>query len=275
MKPKKHQPPDPQWRRRIHEVIFEADTPAGKAFDVALIIAILASVSLVLFDSIQSFHGRFGHLIAGAEWFFTLLFTAEYILRILAVRKPSGYVVSFFGVVDLLSILPTYLSFLFPGAHMLIVVRALRLLRLFRVFKMARYVRESQTLLRALRASRPKITVFVVAILSISVIIGSLMYLIEGPAHGFTSIPTAMYWVIVTITTVGYGDISPQTPVGQMLASAVMIMAYGILAVPTGIITYELSRAADQPVTTQTCPSCGREGHEPDATFCKYCGNAL
>jgi voltage-gated potassium channel len=275
VKQKKFLPPVAKWRRTLHEIIFEADTPIGKAFDIALIYAILISVLIVLLDSINSFHGKYGAYIALGEWFFTLLFTTEYICRIVAVRAPKRYIFSFFGIVDLLSILPTYLSIILPGTHVLIVVRALRLLRLFRVLKMARYVEESNVLLRALAASRPKITVFVMSIISISVIVGSLMYLIEGPENGFTSIPVAMYWVIVTITTVGYGDISPQTPIGQMLASLLMIMAYGILAVPTGIITYELSKAADKPVSTQACPFCGKDGHEVDATFCKYCGNNL
>lgn len=275
MKQKKFLPPVAKWRRTLHEIIFEADTPIGKAFDIALIYAILISVLIVLLDSINSFHGKYGAYIALSEWFFTLLFTIEYLCRIVAVRAPKRYIFSFFGIVDLLSILPTYLSIILPGTHVLIVVRALRLLRLFRVLKMARYVEESNVLLRALAASRPKITVFVMSIISISVIVGSLMYLIEGPENGFTSIPVAMYWVIVTITTVGYGDISPQTPIGQMLASLLMIMAYGILAVPTGIITYELSKAADKPVSTQACPFCGKDGHEVDATFCKYCGNNL
>jgi voltage-gated potassium channel len=275
VKQKKFLPPVAKWRRTLHEIIFEADTPIGKAFDIALIYAILISVLIVLLDSINSFHGKYGAYIALSEWFFTLLFTIEYLCRIVAVRAPKRYIFSFFGIVDLLSILPTYLSIILPGTHVLIVVRALRLLRLFRVLKMARYVEESNVLLRALAASRPKITVFVMSIISISVIVGSLMYLIEGPENGFTSIPVAMYWVIVTITTVGYGDISPQTPIGQMLASLLMIMAYGILAVPTGIITYELSKAADKPVSTQACPFCGKDGHEVDATFCKYCGNNL
>ncbi len=275
VKQEKFVPPVAKWRQILHEIIFEADTPAGKAFDIALIYAILISVLIVLLDSINIVHARFNEWIFLAEWFFTLLFTIEYICRIIAVRLPRRYIFSFFGVVDLLSIIPTYLSVFFPGTHVLIVVRALRLLRLFRVLKMVRYVEESNVLLRALVASRPKITVFVMSIISISIIVGSIMYLIEGPENGFTSIPVAMYWVIVTITTVGYGDISPQTPVGQMLASLLMIMAYGILAVPTGIITYELSRAADNPVSTQACPFCGKDGHEVGAAFCKYCGNAL
>lgn len=266
---------DQKWRRKLHEIIFEADTPAGKAFDVVLIISILLSILVVLLDSIETIKVDYAALILTLEWFFTILFTGEYILRIIATAKPRFYILSFFGLVDLASILPTYISLLIPGTQILLVVRVLRLLRLFRVLKMVRYVEESSILVTALRASRHKITVFLIAILSISVIAGSLMYLIEGPKYGFTSIPVAMYWVIVTLTTVGYGDISPQTPVGQMVASLLMIMAYGILAVPTGIITYELSKATDNPVSTQSCPVCTAEGHTPDSLYCKKCGAKL
>lgn len=267
--------PVTKWRRNLYEIVFEAETPAGKMFDVILIISILLSVLVVLLDSIESMRVLFGSGMLFLEWLFTLLFTVEYILRIVSTLKPRSYIFSFFGLVDLFSILPTYISLLVPGTQILLVVRVLRLLRLFRVLKMARYVEESGVLLRALRASRPKITVFLLAIITISVITGSLMYLIEGPKNGFTSIPTAMYWAIVTLTTVGYGDISPQTPLGQMLSSLLMVMAYGILAVPTGIITYEISRETEKDKSGKVCPSCDTKGNLPDSVFCRKCGSRL
>ncbi|PKM88090.1 MAG: ion transporter [Firmicutes bacterium HGW-Firmicutes-12] len=274
----KKQKPDKIWRRRLYEIIFLADTPAGKAFDVALIISIILSVLVVLLDTIESINVDYRAFILILEWFFTIIFTGEYVLRILATPKPRSYLLSFFGLVDLAAILPTYISLLFPGTQILLVVRVLRLLRLFRVFKMARYVEESSILINALRASRHKITVFLLAILTICITAGSVMYLIEGTENGFTSIPTAMYWVIVTLTTVGYGDISPQTPLGQIIASLLMVMAYGILAVPTGIITYELSRSTDNQVnkvSSQSCSVCSAVGHSPDSLYCKKCGAKL
>lgn len=270
----KHKP-EKKWRRNLYEIVFESDRPEGKLFDIVLIISILLSVLVVMLDSIEDIRNTYGSLMLFLEWLFTLLFSVEYILRIISTLKPKSYILSFFGLVDLASILPTYVSLLVPGTQILLVVRVLRLLRLFRVLKMARYVEESSVLLRALRASRPKITVFLLAILTISVITGSLMYLIEGPENGFTSIPTAMYWAIVTLTTVGYGDISPQTPLGQMLSSLLMVMAYGILAVPTGIITYEISREADKNKANRICPVCNTKGHSTDALFCKKCGSSL
>ena len=268
-------PDPPDWRNRLHEIIFEADTPVGKLFDVALIICILVSVAVVMLDSVASINRRFGTLLYGIEWGFTLLFTVEYFLRLISVGRPLRYATSFFGIVDLLAVLPTYLSMLVPGTQYLLVIRLLRVLRVFRVFKLAQYVGESRLLLAALKASRKKIIVFVAAVLVLVVIFGSLMYLIEGEAYGFTSIPRSVYWAIVTMTTVGYGDVSPQTPLGQALASLIMILGYGIIAVPTGIVTVEMSQAFRRDVSTQACPECGAEGHDVDATHCKYCGAAL
>ncbi|RME24086.1 MAG: ion transporter [Candidatus Zixiibacteriota bacterium] len=265
-------------RNQLYEVIFEADTPAGKAFDVVLLWSILISVAVVLLESVEGIRDDFGPVLVGIEWFFTILFTIEYLIRLICVRHPLLYARSFFGIVDLLSILPTYLSLFIGGSQALIVIRALRLLRVFRIFKLARYVGEAGVLMNALRASRAKITVFLVAVLSIVLIVGSLMYLIEGSEAqtGFTSIPASIYWTIVTMTTVGYGDIAPQTVLGKFVASVVMIIGYAIIAVPTGIVTAELSFAAGKKsVTTQVCPDCHKEGHDPDATHCKFCGAQL
>lgn len=263
------------WRNRLHEIIFEADTPAGKAFDVALIYCILISVAVVMLESVGYFRSSIGRLLTAAEWFFTILFTIEYVLRILAVRSPRHYVTSFFGIVDLLAILPTYFSILFPGSQYLIVIRTLRILRIFRVLKLVKFLREAKLLVQALRASRRKIVVFVFTVAILVVILGSFMYVIEGEENGFTSIPRSIYWAVVTLTTVGYGDISPKTPMGQTLAAFVMILGYAIIAVPTGIVTVELTRAAEAEVSTQACPNCSAEGHDSDALFCKYCGSRL
>ena len=262
-------------RHKLHEIIFEADTPAGKAFDVILIASIVVSVALVMLDSVQKVHRVYGPWLYAGEWFFTLLFTGEYLLRLSCVRRPLLYARSFFGLVDLLAILPTYLSVLVPGGQYFIIVRVLRLLRIFRVFKLVQFLGEARLLLDALKASLRKIAVFLFAVLNLVIIFGALMYVVEGEAHGFTSIPRSIYWAIVTMTTVGYGDISPQTDLGQALAAVIMIIGYGIIAVPTGIVTVELSQTFRRPVSTQVCPHCGREGHDRDARFCKYCGAAL
>jgi len=244
MKNNKDNQPKKGFRERLHEIIFEADTPEGRQFDVALMIMILLSLTAVLADSVASFHDKYGSILFFAEWFFTLLFTVEYILRIYSTLKPSKYIFSFYGIIDLLSILPTYLSLILIGSQYFLVIRTLRLLRVFRVLKLARYVRASKTLGFALRNSRHKIIVFLEVILTMVIIMGSLMYLIEGPSNGFTSIPRSIYWAIVTLTTVGYGDITPQTPLGQTLASIVMITGYAIIAVPTGIISANRKRLA-------------------------------
>ena len=264
------------WREKIHEIIFEADTTAGKVFDVALLVVIAASVVAVSLESVESVEDDVGPGLRIAEWIFTGLFTIEYALRLLCVRSPLRYARSFFGIVDLLAILPSYLSLFIPGSQSLLVIRALRLLRVFRVFKLARYLGEVEILLTALRQSRMKILVFVAGVLTIVVIVGSLMYLIEGGEAGFDSIPRGVYWAIVTVTTVGYGDIAPQTVPGQVVASVLMIMGYGVLAVPTGIFSMEIVHAAQQArITTKACKNCSAEGHDQDASYCKHCGSEL
>lgn len=271
--------PSPQlspWKHKLHEVIFEADTPAGKAFDLSLLAAILVSVAVVSLDSVAQFRAAHGTLLQTVEWTVTALFTVEYLLRLLAVKRPLRYMLSFFGLVDLLALLPTFLSPFFAGSHSLAVVRALRLLRIFRILKAARYVREAQVLGQALKASGRKITVFMGAVLSLVLIIGALMYMVEGEDSGFTSIPQSMYWAVVTMTTVGYGDVAPVTAFGKLIASIVMLLGYGVLAVPTGIVGSELIGPQSlKRVTTQNCPSCTLEGHDPDAKHCKHCGERL
>lgn len=263
-----------EWRRRMHEIIFEADTPAGKAFDIVLLWAILLSVLAVMLESVASIERNYGNILRSTEWFFTILFTVEYILRLICVRKAWRYATSFFGIVDFLAVIPTYIGIFIAGTHILIVIRILRLIRIFRVFKLARYLSEGKILLAALRASRPKIVVFLVVIMTAVTIIGAVMYLIEGDANGFTSIPRSIYWAIVTLTTVGYGDISPKTPLGQFLATIVMIMGYAIIVVPTGIVSFDIANATKK-VSTQVCPECSAEGHDTDAVYCKYCGAKL
>lgn len=270
------QPHIAPWRKQLHEIIFEADTPAGKLFDVVLIVTILSSVTVVMLESVQSVRAEYGTVLVNLEWFFTILFTVEYVLRLSCVRQPSRYATSFFGVIDLLAILPTYLSLFIPGTRYLLVIRLLRILRVFRVLKLVNYLREIDVLVRALRASRRKIIVFLFTVLTMVVILGSLMYLIEGEENGFTSIPRSIYWAIVTLTTVGYGDILPLTVAGQTLAAFIMIIGYGIIAVPTGIVTAELARAEiTTSVSSQHCSNCSREGHSVDAEYCKFCGERL
>jgi len=264
----------PTLRARAAEVIFGHDTRAGKAFDVALILAILASVCVVMLETVPSVHADLGPVLRAAEWFFTILFTLEYAARLWCAPRPGRYARSFFGVVDLVSILPTYLSLLLPGAQALLVVRSLRLLRVFRVLKLGEYTSEATSLRHALARSRQKITVFLAVVLTLVLVLGSLMYLVEGPANGFTSIPRSVYWAIVTLTTVGYGDITPHTVAGQVLASVVMILGYGIIAVPTGIVTVELGRGSGGS-PARDCRRCGLAGHEVDARYCRRCGEAL
>lgn len=263
------------WREILFEVIFEAETPAGKWFDIVLIICISISVLAVMLDSVSSVREKYGQFLYAIEWFFTILFTVEYILRLLCVRKPMRYAVSFFGIVDFLAILPTYTSLLFFGSRHLAVVRILRVLRIFRVLKMGHHTKEAALLKKALYASRRKIFVFLFVVLTLVVIIGSAIYIIEGEENGFTSIPRSVYWAVVTLTTVGYGDISPGTGPGQFLAAIVMILGYSIIAVPTGIVTVELSQAYTDKSTSQACPSCSAEGHDRDAEYCKFCGTKL
>ncbi len=264
------------WREQLRVILFEADTPAGKAFDVALLVTILISVSVVMAESVTPFRERFGLALDVAEWAFTALFTLEYVLRLIAVRRPLRYARSFFGVVDVLAILPTFLSLLVPGAESLLVIRGLRLLRVFRVFKLARFLGQASLLGRALYNSRHKVIVFLGTVLILVTILGAAMYLIEGEEHGFTSVPTSVYWAIVTMTTVGYGDITPQTVPGKSLAAMVMILGYSIIAVPTGIITAEIvETAVGGKITTRGCPECLSEGHLEASRFCRDCGAPL
>lgn len=261
-------------KKQIHDIIFEADTKPGKLFDVILLITILFSVIIVMLNSVRYLHIKYGQIFLFIEWVITILFTFEYFLRIYATRKPVKYIFSFYGIIDMLSILPTYLSIFITGTHFLIVIRMLRLMRIFRVFKLARYVNASNVLLVALRSSRIKIVVFLEMVLIIVVITGSIMYLVEGPENGFTSIPKSIYWAIVTITTVGYGDIAPQTILGQSIASLLMIVGFAIIAVPTSIIGSELIKVKPKK-NTQVCNNCHFSNHDDDAKYCKKCGVAL
>ncbi len=264
-------------RHRLHEIIFEADTPAGRAFDIVLLVLIVCSVLVVMLESIPSWSAEVRQLLVQLEWVFTVIFTIEYVFRLYACRQPGRYALSFYGLVDLLSILPSYLLVVFAGGQYFTLVRALRLLRIFRIFKLGKFLNEGQTLQRALLASRNKITIFLFSVLIIITLVGALMYLIEGGVNdNFTSIPRSVYWAIVTLTTVGYGDITPVTALGQFVSALVMILGYAIIAVPTGIVTTELVRhKAGDTLTTQVCPSCSKEGHDLDAIFCKYCGERL
>jgi voltage-gated potassium channel len=263
--------PRAPWRDRWHTIIFGHDTPAGRTFDVCLIVLVLGSVVVVVLESLPNLAVGQRRMLQAAEWTITVLFTVEYVMRLATASTPIRYARSFFGIVDLLAILPTYLSLVYPGAQALGVVRGIRVLRVFRIFKLGEYISESETLGRALYASRRKILVFLSAVMALVVVIGAVMYLIEGPASGFTSIPMSMYWAVVTLTTVGYGDIAPRTPLGQLLASLVMILGYGIIAVPTGIVSAEIARAG----RTTACPNCGVRQHDADARYCKRCGEPL
>ncbi|WP_418320231.1 ion transporter [Piscinibacter sakaiensis] len=267
--------PEEGLRRRVYVVIFEADTVAGRRFDLLLIWAIIVSVSVVVLDSVGPFRARYGDVFSAAEWFFTLLFSAEYLARLWCVRRPLVYARSVFGLIDLIAVLPTYLALFFPGLSALIDVRVLRLLRIFRVLKMGAYVAEFQSLGDALRSSRRKILVFLMFVMLVVLLMGTLMYVIEGPASGFTSIPVGVYWAIVTMTTVGFGDITPQTDLGRFIASWQMLIGWGILAVPTGIVSAEFAAQRIRPTTTRTCAECLSIGHEPRAKFCRDCGARL
>jgi len=263
------------WRLRLNRIIFETDTTLGRLFDVILLWSIVLSVLAVFLESVPVLREQYALIFNIVEWTFTLLFSVEYVLRLSCARQPRKYATSFYGVVDLLAVLPSFLSLLVPSIQSLMVIRALRLLRIFRVLKLSRHLSEGRVLAIAVWETRRKITVFLLTVLTLVMIIGALMYLIEGEEHGFDSIPRGMYWAIVTLTTVGYGDISPQTWVGQLFASLVMIMGYGIIAVPTGIVTVALSRAGEQPVSARVCPGCSAAVHDFDARFCKYCGAQL
>ncbi len=262
-------------RENLFEIIFEADTSAGKLFDIALLIIIVLSIISVTGESIPVLRNNFRHTFIILEWIFTIIFSLEYFLRIYAARKRIQYIVSFFGVIDLLAIMPAFLGIFIIGARSLLVIRALRLLRIFRILKISRYLKAGDTLIRALKSSREKIGVFMFAVLMVILLVGTLMYLIEGEQHGFTSIPKSIYWAIVTLTTVGYGDIIPQTVLGQFISGILMITGYAIIAVPTGIISVEIARSESQKPSSQVCPGCMREGHDVNATFCKFCGTQL
>lgn len=259
------------WRKKLYTVIFEAETPAGRLFDILLVWAILLSVVVVCLESIREVKASYGPILLMIEWFFTILFSVEFLLRIISIRKPSSYLFSFYGAVDLLAILPSYLGLFFIGAHSLMVIRSIRLLRVFRLFKLTRYIGEGEVLIKALSSGRHKIMVFVMAVLTIALFMGALMFVVEGESHGFTSIPKGMYWAIVTMTTVGYGDLAPQTDLGKIIASALMIMGYGIIAVPTGIVSVEMANVTKNK-TTRTCQSCMLEGHTLEANYCRACG---
>ncbi len=266
----------PNWKAKLHEIIYEADTPMGKLFDIVLLITILLSIALVMLESIYSINLKYREEFYIIEWVITFFFTVEYILRVISIKKPSRYIFSFYGIIDLLSTLPSYLALVFGGYNMLFAIRALRLLRIFRILKISRYIGESNKLMRALKNSKAKILVFLFAVIIICIIMGTLMYMVEGPEHGFTSIPVGVYWCIVTLTTVGFGDIHPVTPLGQFIASFIMIMGYGIIAVPTGIVSSEFTMSsAKEANNTQVCPNCHEQNHLNKAEFCHNCGHKL
>ena len=270
----------PPWRAPLYDILFEADNGAATAFDVCLILAILASVLVVMLDSVTTIVERHHQLLLVLEWVFTILFTMEYAVRLAAVQSKRRYALSFFGIVDLFSIIPTYLSVLLPGAQFLVIIRVLRVLRVFRVLKLVRYLGEAQTLGRALAASRYRIAVFLITVLTLVVVLGSFMYLIEGADAGFTSIPVSVYWAVVTLTTVGFGDITPDTAVGQFLAALIMLMGYGMIAVPTGIVSVELAQASGRTgaapgLRILVCSGCHSGGHDVDARFCKKCAGTV
>ncbi len=267
-----------RFRHRIHEIIFEADTPAGKAFDITLLVFIVISVLVVMMETSDEFVDKYGRILVFLEWFFTIGFTIEYLLRLYCVERPKKYAASFFGVVDLISILPSFLTFFIAGSQSLLVVRSLRLLRIFRIFKLGHFLDQGNEIKIALRKSQTKISIFLLFITLVVIIIGSIMYLIEGGSNdGFSSIPRAIYWAIVTLTTVGYGDITPYTNLGQFLSAVVMLLGYAIIAVPTGIVTGEMIKENNRTkiATTQVCRFCMQEGHDKDAVYCKYCGGRL
>ncbi|MDT7830687.1 ion transporter [Pricia sp. S334] len=277
--------PQKGWRNKVHEIIYEADTPMGKWFDILLFVLIIISVLLVMLESVKWIDATYHRALFIMEWLVTILFTIEYIARIVTIRKPLKYVFSFYGIVDFLSTIPLYLSYIFAGSQALLALRAFRLLRIFRILKLVRFLGEASLLKNALKASREKITVFLFAVLIVAVILGTVMFLVEGEEAGFTSIPTSIYWTIVTLTTVGYGDIAPITPPGQLIATLIMLLGYGIIAVPTGIVTVEMGKrkgataAPDSEkyvhVNTQACTTCSKEGHRGDAKYCYNCGSQL
>ncbi len=264
------------WKEKLHEIIYEADTKEGKIFDVILLIAILASILLVMLESVARFDIKYHKLLNIGEWVITILFSIEYILRVVSIKKPFKYIFSFYGVIDFLSTIPMYLSLIFVGSQGLVALRALRLLRVFRILKLTRYIGASNKLMIALKSSSAKISVFLFFVLIICIILGTVMYMIEGAENGFTNIPKSIYWAIVTLTTVGFGDIAPQTPLGQLIASAIMILGYSIIAIPTGIVSSEMTKTdAKVDTNTQSCPTCLKDKHAERAIFCYHCGSTL
>lgn len=275
------------WKKKLHEIIYEADTPMGKLFDIILFVLIIFSIILIMLESVKSIDIEYHRILLVLEWVVTIFFTIEYIARVICIKKPTKYIFSFYGIIDLLSTIPLYISYILAGSQVLLAVRAFRLLRVFRILKLVQFLGEASQLKSALKASRAKITVFLFAVLIVSVMMGTLMYIVEGDEAGFTSIPTSIYWTIVTLTTVGYGDIAPITPPGQFIATIIMLLGYGIIAVPTGIVTAEFGRQQNKKksnnhstgnyihVNTQSCPSCSKEGHRDDATHCYNCGYTL
>lgn len=269
-------PKTKHWRIRLHEVIYESNTTAGRAFDIGLLIAIITSIAVVMLDSVNTYKAKYGHTFFLLELVFSALFTIEYVLRLISIKKPMRYVLSPLGIIDLLALIPSYLGLVLTGASSLLAFRALRLLRVFRIFKLAHFLTEMRFLTTALRGSVRKISIFMFTVLTLAIILGSVMYLVEEGEHGFSNIPESIYWAIVTITTVGYGDISPVTPLGRFVASLVMLLGYAIIAVPTGIVTTEMMLASrHKGDNAEACSNCGREGHDEDARFCKYCGTRL
>lgn len=262
-------------RDGLRQIVFGTESRAARIFDIVLIVMIFASLIVICLESVGTIRDDYGLLLRGLEWGFTGLFTVEYALRLWCARRPLVYARSFFGIVDLLSIVPTYLAVLFTGSQSLMVIRALRILRIFRVLKLAQFLSEAHLLMRAMSASRHKITVFLGGVLCVVVIVGALMHFVEGAEHGFTSIPQSMYWAIVTMTTVGYGDIAPETPLGQTIAAMLMVLGYGVIAVPTGIVSAELVHAGRSEAERRICERCGLEGHEVDSLHCRRCGSAL
>lgn len=262
------------WKEKLHDVIYGTDTPAGKLFDIILLFAILVSIVLVMLESIESFDAKYHNFIDASEWIITFLFTIEYFARIICIKKPSKYIFSFYGIVDFLSTIPKYLSLFLVGSHSLVALRAFRLLRIFRILKVSRYIGESDQLIKSLNASKAKIGVFLYFVLIICIILGSVMYFVEGAENGFTSIPRSIYWSIVTLTTVGYGDIAPQTALGQLIASLTVIIGYAIIAIPTGIVSSEMARK-EVLSNAKKCAKCSTIGHKNDADFCYNCGIKL
>lgn len=272
--------PNHTWKSKLHEIIYEADTPLGKWFDIILFLLIVTSVILVMLESVKEIDAKYHDILLSLEWVITIFFTIEYIARIVSIKKPFKYIFSFYGIIDFVSTIPLYISYIFAGSQVLLAVRALRLLRIFRILKLVQFLGEASQLKKALKASRAKIAVFIYVVLILSVIMGTVMYLIEDDSAGFTSIPRSIYWAIVTLTTVGYGDIAPQTSLGQLIATIVMILGYGIIAVPTGIVTSEFTKQGKSnkkhiDINTQSCPSCSLEGHRDNASHCYNCGSKL